>query len=118
MKTDDHDELWHLLGKAKKTEVSPFFARNVLRACRAEKQQSRNFFSRFLLKWRPATLACALVLLLGAGIAPVYYHRQAATDHSALSQQTTPVDYEAIKHLDELLAYEENSIWLDNSSSD
>ena len=34
MNTEEHDDLWHLLGKAKVPEVSPFFSRNVLRALR------------------------------------------------------------------------------------
>jgi len=115
MNTDEHDELWRLLGKAKKSEVSPFFARNILRECRTRKHQQHNLFAWLLRKWRLALLTCSAVALLGVGFAPALFRKPAATP-PALAQQQVPADYEAINHLDELLAYEENSIWLDNSS--
>ena len=38
MNADDNDKLWELLGKTRQPAVSPFFARNVLRAVRQEEE--------------------------------------------------------------------------------
>lgn len=39
MKQDEHDELWHLLGKARTPKERPFFAAKVLRAVENEQRQ-------------------------------------------------------------------------------
>ena len=36
MNTEEHDDLWQLLGKARTPSVSPFFSRNVVRAARED----------------------------------------------------------------------------------
>jgi len=113
MNTEEHDELWHLLGKARKPGVSPFFARNVLREIRTQKPAPGGIFSWASRNWRLALLTSSLVVLLGIGIAPSVFRKSSASQ--PLAQQFSP-DYDAINHLDELLAYEENSTWLDNSS--
>lgn len=113
MNTDEHDELWNLLGKAKKPVVSPFFTRNILREIRLKQPVRGGFFSWTVRKWRFALLAGSLVLLMGIGIVPSVFHKSPSSQ--PLAQQLAP-DYDAINHLDELLAYEESSTWLDNSS--
>lgn len=113
MNTDEHDELWRLLGKAKKTEVSPFFARNILREIRTQKPLHTGILTRMLRRWRLTALTASALILLAAGLAPSLFRKSASSQSQA--QLTTP-DYDTINHLDELLAYEENSIWLDNSS--
>jgi hypothetical protein len=116
MNTEEHDELWRLLGKAKKTEVSPFFARNVLREIRAQQPARSGIFARVFRQWRVAALTLSAITLLGVGFAPSFFRKPpVVTAPQLLAQQTAP-DYDAINHLDELLAYEETSVWLDNSS--
>jgi len=132
MKNDEQDDLWELLGCAKAPHVSPFFSRNVLRAVREEKQEKPLVF---WVQWRwltPSATACGMVV--AAIIA--FQHTQAPQIATApfVAQQTQPQepeqsppdqvtvlaqqvsaspDYQVINHLDELLASEETSVWLD-----
>lgn len=117
MNTDEQDDLWRLLGKAKAPSVSPFFSRNVLRAIREEKQEKPSLLA--WINWRWVTLAAsACVLVVASGVA---LHRPAhpqpavqADSVMVLAQQvSTSPDYQVINHLDELLASEETSVWLD-----
>ena len=61
MKDDlaENDELWNLLGHAKKSTPSPFFARNVLRSVRSLAPAPT--LPRFILPWLQAV---ALSILL------------------------------------------------------
>ncbi|MDR3406179.1 MAG: hypothetical protein P4L99_27075 [Chthoniobacter sp.] len=116
MNTDDQDDLWRLLGHAKAPSVSPFFSRNVLRAIREEKQEKPGVFAWF--HWRWLTLAAsACVLIVASGVALHLRHpvQSAQADPvTVLAQQvSTSPDYQVINHLDELLASEETSIWLE-----
>jgi len=118
MKTDEQDDLWRLLGRAKAPTVSPFFARNVLRAIREEKQEKPGLLAWLAwLNWRWVTLcASASVLLVVSGI--TFRHttqpQQQADSVMLLAQQvSTSPDYQVINHLDELLASEETSVWLE-----
>ncbi|MFM8831717.1 MAG: hypothetical protein ACKOHM_12030 [Spartobacteria bacterium] len=63
MKDDlaENDELWSLLGHARKTTPSPFFARNVLRSVR--NLSPAPTIPRFFLPWLQA--AALSILLLG-----------------------------------------------------
>jgi hypothetical protein len=142
MKNDEQDDLWRLLGNAKEPSVSPFFSRNVLRAIREEKQETVSFFARFFghAPWRWSLLAASLCLLLvitgfsfrhAPQSRPVELAQAAPTQPpqppppaqlpqppneqvNVLAQQvSTSPDYQVITHLDELLASEETSVWLD-----
>ncbi len=131
MKADDNDKLWELLGKARTPAVSPFFSRNVLRAIRQEEEtrpplrfpRSLLFkFTRSARRWVwKAALAgtCAMAAL--ATVATVFptafvRHHHTAIMQSGLAKQIVGnPDYEVIKHLDELVADEESSLWLDDS---
>lgn len=141
MKTDEQDDLWRLLGSAKAPTISPFFSRNVLRAIREQKQEKPGLVAAFnaWLNWRWVTLGASTCLLLViAGFA--FHHPtpppqsasgalaqaepssisapsagpQQADPVNALAQQvSTSPDYQVINHLDELLASEETSVWLE-----
>src|SRR2546422_786168 len=115
MDTEDKDALWHLLGKAKTPEVSPFFARNVVRQLRLAESENKSFAAWLLAKWRVATLGAAAAILLAVATGE-FVHRSATTRRIEIAQLSDDPDYDAIDHLDELLAYEENSIWLENSA--
>lgn len=126
---DEQDELWDLLGKAKKTPVSPYFSRNVLRAVRESKQEKSGAFAWLALRWRVVSLAGVAAVLVAvkcasfeqappassststpevAKIAPVQSQPVAVND-------TKPEDSDVVNDLDELVAYEKNNIWLDDS---
>jgi len=115
MNTDEQDDLWRLLGKAKAPSVSPFFSRNVLRAIREEKQEKPALLT--WLHWRWLTLGASVCVLLAAtGVSLRHPAQQPQSDSAVvmLAQQvSTSPDYQVINHLDELLASEETSIWLD-----
>jgi len=114
MNRDEQDTLWELLGKVKKTEVSPFFARNLLREIRAQKPARNRFFA--WLPWNQfAALTASIILLTGAIITTVSMTHSSIAPHPSHLIATTP-DLETLNHLDELLAYEESSTWLDHSS--
>ena len=55
----ENDGLWNLLGKASRPDVSPFFARNVLRAIRQSAQAPSPWFIR---RWLAPAAFAALVL--------------------------------------------------------
>jgi hypothetical protein len=60
--------------------------------------------------------ACAIaVLITVAPMAPRHNHR-VASEYGVARQIAGNPDYEVIKHLDELVADEENSVWLDDSA--
>ena len=51
MNTEEHDDLWRLLGKAKAPAVSAFFSRNVLRAIREAAPEKRGVLGTSNIKW-------------------------------------------------------------------
>jgi len=128
MNTDDNDKLWKLLGKTRQPTVSPFFARNVLRAVRQEEQDGqegkpgRSFFSslnRSLHRWTwqiAIASTCAVAALITVAPNALVRHHHRAPDQPTFARQIVRnPDYEVIKHLDELVADEESSLWLDDS---
>ena len=117
MKREDDEQLWDLLGRAPEAQVSPFFARNVVRQIREEQSKP----GRSWLSWRRLVPASAVALGI---IAAVIFVRSPATAPRLASEtQVDPViaqidvqDYEVVADLDNLLATDENSPWDDNSS--
>ena len=115
MNTEEHDDLWELLGKARQPAPSPFFSRNVLREVRGLQQERRPAWLSFLLRWQPLTATvCVAALLTGSWVASS--HRQAEEQRRQLMSMAervyTSPDYGVIKDLDELLDSEKNSAWL------
>ena len=115
--SDEHDDLWHLLGKARRTKVSPFFSRNVLRELREQPQDEPGFFALLRRRWRVA-LATTAVAAVVAGAGWQYRQSDFAGRNSdslnLIAQQVSDSpDYDVISDLDELIASEETSVWLD-----
>ena len=112
MNTDEHDDLWSLLGKAKAPAASPFFSRNVLRAIREAAPEKRGVFGWLRARWQLAAAGVCAVLVAGSIIAPRADQPDQTTVLLAkeVSQST---DYHVISNLDELLASEESSVWLE-----
>jgi hypothetical protein len=131
MKPDDNDKLWELLGRTRPPEVSPFFARNVLRAVRLEEtaKPRRSFFAPFARLaqslrrriWQSAlavTCASAVLAAVSPSLVLRHHHTREVEVSSVQSQIVANPDYEVINHLDELVADEESSLWLDDSTHD
>jgi len=116
MKREDDQELWDLLGKSAAPEVSPFFARNVLREIRAQSDW-RNRLAPWFSPRRliPATAVAAAVVAAAIAI-----QRPAGTSTPAEAipdtvAQLDATDYEVVADLDDLLAQEDDNLW-DNDS--
>jgi hypothetical protein len=116
MNTEEHDELWQLLGKAKQPQPSPFFARNVLRAIREEKPAPVSVFDWLRRRWASAALASAAVALLAVAFIPSDEQPQSDTLLLAAEEVSASPDYAVISNLDELLDSERNSVWLEASA--
>lgn len=118
MKREDDEQLWDLLGQTKSPEVSPFFARDVLRRVRLEPHWKIALPSWVSVRvLAPATAGVAAV----AVAAIMLTHQQPAAPEQTASVEADPLahidpqDYEVVADLDVLLASEENNLWDDNS---
>lgn len=110
--SEEHDELWQLLGKARTHEPSAFFARNVVREVRASQGQNLHFVAWLSRRWQfAAGGVCAVAL----AIVVLAQHRAGNGDQVAAIavQVSESPDYLVIRDLDDLLASEESSLWLD-----
>ena len=119
MNDDEHDDLWLLLGKARKPVASPFFSRNVLRAIREEQPERGTVWHGWLLAhWRKAALAM-IVVLIATSIEFAPKHDPTAAldplDQAAQEVASSP-DFSVIENLDALLASEDNDVWLADST--
>jgi hypothetical protein len=113
MNPEEHDDLWHLLGKARAPQPSPFFSRNVLRTLRNQGQSRPTGIFGLLRKWRVPAVTAGLVFAAAA----LMLNRVDQPDSVTLLAQEVSVspDYQVITHLDELLDSEQNSVWLESS---
>jgi hypothetical protein len=114
MKREDDQQLWDLLGRTPAPEISPFFARNVLRHIRQQPRWNlRSWFNR-----RRLIPVSGLAAALGVALffAYSYTPRQGPTADDDLVARIDVQDYEVVADLDELLAADENNLWDDNSS--
>ncbi|HYR57506.1 MAG TPA: hypothetical protein VEO95_02705 [Chthoniobacteraceae bacterium] len=114
MNTEEHDDLWQLLGKAKVTKVSPFFSRNVLRAIREQQPEKSGLFAWLAVRWKIVAIS-ACVLAMAGGVA---IEQAGLPDPMVVlaDQVSASPDYQVISHLDELLDSEHNSVWLEASA--
>ena len=114
MNTEEHDDLWDLLGKAKETKASPFFSRNILRAIRAAQPETVGLFAWLRARWALTALGVSML----AVFAVVAVERSARPDPLLVlaDQVSASPDYQVISHLDELLDSEHNTVWLEASA--
>jgi hypothetical protein len=117
MKREDDQQLWDLLGHAAQAELSPFFARNVVRRIR---ERPHRF--EWLRGWlTPGKLVPATGLVV-AVIATIVATHQPATRNPSESAPDViaaidPQDYDVVADLDELLATDESSLWDDDTQT-
>ncbi len=113
MDREDAKKLWDILGRLSEPTLSPFFARNVVRSVRQEAtpfERARNWFS---LRRLVAASAIAVVVI---GIAIGTHHpvsQTPAVNGSDVVAKIDPQDYDVVADLDELIAWDENSVWED-----
>src|SRR5262245_48706965 len=111
MERPDDKELWDILGRIREPTLSPFFARNVLRKIRQDAtrlDRARNWFS---LRRLVAASAVAIVVV-GMAIAthPPISQTTSANDLDVVAR-IDPQDYDVVADLDELIAWDENTVW-------
>ena len=116
--SDEQDDLWKLLGKARPSVASPFFARNVIREVREMRQENPGIFATLRRHWQLSAAAAALCV--AAVTAPQFIgndaqDRQVDSLMAITEQVSDSPDFYVINDLDDLLASEESSVWLDSS---
>ena len=111
MEPQDDNKLWDILGRVPEPKLSPFFARNVLRKIRQDAtrfERARNWFS---LRRLVAASAVAVVVV---GMAIATHHpvsRTTSANDSDVVAKIDPQDYDVVADLDELIAWDENTVW-------
>jgi len=112
MKREDDQQLWDLLGQTTQRQLSPFFARNVVRRIR---EQPPDRFER-LRSWLTLRKLVPVTGLVVAVIAVVLATHQPTTRNQAdgapdVIAAIDPQDYDVVADLDELLVTDESSLW-------
>jgi hypothetical protein len=119
MNRQDDEPLWDVLGRARPPQVSPFFARNVLRRIR---QAPR--WTAALRPWlHPSRLIPASVAAIALAVGLILTQNTSLRDQAADSDLDPVIakidaqDFEVVADLDDLLASDDNNdLWDDNSS--
>ena len=83
MNTEEHDDLWILLEKARTPQPSPFFSRNVLRAIREQQHTRSPGLAGWLRRWRVPALSAGLAF----GAAALMFNQLDQPDSVALLAQ-------------------------------
>ena len=117
MKREDDQQLWDLLGRTRPTEVSPFFARNIVRTIRAHEQGTG-----WLRGWLgPRKLIPATAVAIAVAAAMLIAHRPASLKRADNTPDVIaaidPQDYDVVADLDELMAADETSQWDDDTQT-
>ena len=113
MEPQDDKELWDVLGRLPEPTVSPFFARNVLRKIRVQPthfERVRNWFSVRKVVGASAVAAVFVALAL---VTHYPGPRTTSSSDSDVVAKIDPQDYDVVADLDELIAWDENSVWED-----
>ena len=111
MEPEDDKQLWDVLGRVPGPTLSPLFARNVVRQIRQKStrfERARNWFS---LRRLVAASAAAIVLV---GMAVATHRPVSQTTSSSdldVVAKIDPQDYDVVADLDELIAWDENTVW-------
>lgn len=99
---NEQDALWDLLGKARKTEASPFFTRKVLRAVQETRETPVFSFSR-LLRWLAPVSVCAALVV---GWSAYSWKQDETANFNAC--------FDAAADMQSLVAQDDTSVWIDS----
>ena len=111
MEPQDDKELWDVLGRLPKPILSPFFARNVLRKIRQEPSRFERAWNWFSLRKIVGASAVAAVFVAVALVTHYPGPRTTSSSDSDVVAKIDPQDYDVVADLDELIAWDENSVW-------
>jgi len=117
MKRADDQQLWDLLGQARPSQVSPFFARNVVR--RIRERPSRFEWLRSWLSPRKLVPVAGVAIAVIATILAVHQPagRNPADSPPDVIVKIDPQDYDVVADLDELLATDDTNLWDDDTQT-
>lgn len=117
MKREDDQQLWDLLGQARAPQLSPFFARNLVRAVRQAPQ--RGIWLRGWLRLRRLVPAAAIAAAVVAALLAVYRPAvlRPAENAPDVVAKIDPQDYDVVADLDELLVTDETNLWDDDTQT-
>ncbi|MBV8900419.1 MAG: hypothetical protein JOY92_09960 [Verrucomicrobia bacterium] len=116
MKDPEQDELWALLGKARRVEPSAFFSAKVLAAVRQVDARRRSFWRNWISFGLPGAAAGAVAVFLAVLALPIQHSKKVFVPKPIIVSQAEPSDVEVIADLDYDMASEESSVWLDSSA--
>src|SRR5436309_16143016 len=104
MKPEDDQELWDLLGRVAGPEVSPFFARNVLRQIREAPEASRFERVRRWISLRRLIPATALAAAAIVSIIVVHHPvlQKSSEYEPDVVAKFEPTDFEVVAELDDM----------------
>jgi hypothetical protein len=111
MEPEDDKQLWNVLGRVPEPTLSPFFARNVVRQIRQKATRFERMRNWFSLRRLVAASAVAIVVV---GMAIATHHpvsQTASAKDLDVVAKVDPQDYDVVADLDELIAWDENSVW-------
>jgi hypothetical protein len=110
MEPQDDKKLWDVLGRLPEPTLSPFFARNVLRKIRQKSTHFERVRNWFGVRRLVGASAMAVVVI---ALALVMHHPGPRTPSSSdldVVAKIDPQDYDVVADLDELIAWDENSV--------
>jgi hypothetical protein len=116
MNQDENDALWRLLGKARAPRISSFFTNKVLRLVRETGERRPTILEWLRRKWILPLAAgtCLAVLAFFALKQPAATPAVDPLEEMAVAVADAP---EIMPSLNDLLASEEHSIWLEADPS-
>jgi hypothetical protein len=117
MKREDDQQLWELLGRARPVQVSPFFARNILR--RIRDGEGRFEWLRLLLRPRAFILATGLAVAIVAAMLTMHWPASVNRSDNIpdVLAAIDPQDYDVVADLDELIITDDNNLWDDDAQT-
>lgn len=114
MNREDDHELWDLLGKSAQPGVSPFFARNVLREVRQQKNWMDH--ARAWLRPRRFIPAAALAAVLVVSALSLHLLPFDTDNPPEMVTKIDLQDFDTVVDLDDLLASDDDGIWTEGES--
>ena len=116
MEPQDDKELWDVLGRLPEPTLSPFFARNIVRKIREQPTHFERVRKWFGVRKVVGASAVAAVVVALAIVTHYPGPRTTSSSDSDVVAKIDPQDYDVVADLDELIAWDENSVWEDTPS--
>ena len=107
MHRDDDPQLWDLLGKSAAPEVSPLFARNVIRTIREHSAGRSPVFAWLNLRWLAPAAGVAAVLI--AGIFAIHEAPVRHSPNTAVVAKADSDDDDVAADLDDLVGSDDEA---------